>query len=107
MTAFRSALFLAAFACTSAAFSNGLTSYKPDPSELRDAYKRADSIPELYSSKALNVGLGPHWYAGNQKVWFQVNGANGARNYKTVSESGGEPQPLFDHKRLAEALTTK
>ena len=106
-TAFRSAVLLASFACSAAAFSSGLNAYKPNPTEVRDAYKRADAIRELYTGKALNIGFTPHWYAGSQKLWFQSDGPNGVRHYLTVSETGGDPQPLFDHKRLAQALTTK
>ncbi|HWD38919.1 MAG TPA: prolyl oligopeptidase family serine peptidase [Fimbriimonas sp.] len=90
-----------------AASAAHLSNYKPSPAELREAYRRADSLRLLYGNKSFNLTVTPHWYDGNHQFWYESEGIGGTRKFISVDETTGASKPLFDHEKMASALSSQ
>ncbi len=74
------------------------------PNDIADAYKRADALPGLIRGKTQNVTLAVNWIGGNA-LWYRAERDSGTSEYMCVTAKG-ERRPLFDHKRLADKLSS-
>lgn len=78
--------------------------YRPSPTEVRENYRKAQSLRSLYSNKALNLNLQANWYDSGKRLWYRRDTAPERTEFVSVNCDSGERKPLFDHKRFAEAL---
>lgn len=87
----------------SAVAQRKLSPYVPDAKALISSYKRADEI-----GRGVNVykaALTPNWLQKGDKLWYVIRLAGGKIEYLLVDCPTGKKAPLFDLKRLAEALS--
>ncbi|MFT5778888.1 MAG: dipeptidyl-peptidase-4, partial [Crocinitomicaceae bacterium] len=72
----------------------------------KDAYTRAVSYlnKNLIDKKVFNLSINPHWMPDNVGLWFETQ-SYGIREYKKISFPKNKISPLFDHKKLAGALS--
>ncbi len=82
-----------------------LVNYLPNPTELAEAYKRADRLPKEFAGKACMTRLEPHWLLGGKQFWFRQENADGTFTFQKVDSPTGTIAPAFDHDRLAKALS--
>jgi dipeptidyl-peptidase-4 len=73
----------------------------------QDDYKRAVSFMyDNYNNKtAFNLNTNTNWFKDKSGIWF-IEYSKQAKVYKTVSFSGYKVEALFDHDKLAAALST-
>lgn len=106
LTVIRSPLIALGLVVVASALA-GSRPYRPGPAELRESYRRADAIRGLYTGKALNLSLTPHWYDHDKRFWFEVELKGGGHRYSSVDEATGLIAPAFDQARLAGALAVQ
>jgi dipeptidyl aminopeptidase/acylaminoacyl peptidase len=72
----------------------------------QDDYKRAVSFMYAnYNNKtAFNLYTQVNWFEDNSGLWF-IDHSKQGKSYKTVAFKNGKTELLFDHQKLAEALT--
>lgn len=70
-----------------------------------DDYRRAYELRDRYSMKNVwNAGVSPRWIDGTDKFHYAVDTPEG-RRYKLVDAAKGKCDALFDHGRLAKAIS--
>jgi len=67
-------------------------------------YKRAFSLNEKFKDKVFYSGVNPQWIGKSNTFWYVSNTPEG-RVYTLVNALKKTKKPLFDHQKLAEALT--
>ena len=67
-------------------------------------YKRAFSLNEKFKDKVFYSGVNPQWIGKSNTFWY-VSNTPEARVYTFVNALKKTKKPLFDHQKLAEALT--
>lgn len=67
-------------------------------------YKRAFSLNEKFRDKVFYSGVNPQWIGKGHTFWYVSNTPEG-RIYTLVDALKKTKKPLFDHQKLAEALT--
>lgn len=68
-------------------------------------YNRAYAAPKVFSARNVYYSnVRPVWY-GDKPVFWYVRETPDGRQYVTVDAATKKRTPLFDHKKLAEALT--
>ncbi len=82
-----------------------LAPYRPTTAELAAAYARADTIGREWTSQTSMLRLEPNWLDGGKAFWYRKDGENDAAEFVRVDSATGAKAPLFDAKRLAEALS--
>ena len=72
----------------------------------QDHYKRAVSFMyDNYNNKtAFNLSTTVHWFEDNSGIWF-IDYSKEGKTYKTVNFKSKKVEELFDHARVAEALS--
>ncbi|MBJ7881516.1 S9 family peptidase [Gelidibacter salicanalis] len=72
----------------------------------QDDYKRAVSfMPDNLNNKTVfNLHTDVHWFKDNSGIWF-VDYSKAGKSYKTVSFKNNKVNPLFDHDKVAQALS--
>ncbi|AIE84209.1 S9 family peptidase [Fimbriimonas ginsengisoli] len=77
---------------------------KPPASEIRESYRRANGLRQLYNSNAYKLSIDPHWYADGTRFWYRNDLREGKKEFIGVLAESGQRGPAFDHERLAAAL---
>lgn len=74
--------------------------------DLTARYDRAVSFlwENLHNKRIYNLWIEPQWYADSSGFWYTTQSAEG-KAYWQVTWNNVQKQPLFDHERLANALT--
>lgn len=67
-------------------------------------YKRAFSLNEKFRDKVFYSGVNPQWIGKGHTFWY-VSNTPETRVYTLVNALKKTKKPLFDHQKLAEALT--
>lgn len=67
-------------------------------------YKRAFSLNEKFKDKVFYSGVNPQWIGKSNTFWY-VSNTPESRVYTLVNALKKTKKPLFDHQKLAEALT--
>lgn len=69
-------------------------------------YERATSLAQRTENKVFRHAIKPNWLLGQQRFWYRV--PTGATNHEfvLVDSNAGTRRPMFDHARLASALTS-
>ncbi|MBN2766354.1 MAG: DPP IV N-terminal domain-containing protein [Paludibacteraceae bacterium] len=67
-------------------------------------YKRAFSLNEKFRDKVFYSGISPHWIGKSNTFWYISNTPEG-RIYTLVDVNKKTKKTLFDHQKLASALT--
>ncbi|MES1227562.1 MAG: hypothetical protein ABUL72_02765, partial [Armatimonadota bacterium] len=75
----------------------------PTAEQMADRYKRADALRQQTAGKVTGLELRPNWYQEGKRFWFSWDG-EGKTSYISVDSRSGARQPLFDAKRLADAI---
>jgi len=70
-----------------------------------DDYRRADALPQLTRNKVVRDRVQPQWAAAAPCFWYRNDLPEGRREYVLVDAEQAVRQRLFDHDRLAEALS--
>lgn len=71
----------------------------------RADYERANNLRALTENKVFRHPVQPQWLPGSTQFWYQVKTGTNAHEFIFVDAEKGERKPLFDHARLAKALT--
>lgn len=69
-------------------------------------YKRANNLQEQFSGKALNVVDNSTWIGDTHHLWYRKT-VKGGHKFVWVSAESQERHAAFNHKRLAETLSTR
>ncbi len=85
--------------------SVSLTRFSPSPDEVRQAYDRADKLPDLLKGKAFKLKITPHWYDKDRRFWYRNDLKDGAKEFIVVETTKGRRMAAFDQGRLAESLS--
>lgn len=81
-----------------------LTPYKPTADELRENYRRADTVGNQAAGQVLNLNVSFVWI-GNDAVAFRKQTAVGVHEFVKVPVKSPKESPLFDHVKLAKSLS--
>jgi dipeptidyl aminopeptidase/acylaminoacyl peptidase len=84
---------------------NVLPKYAPSAQELKDAYERADKFGSATAGKVFKERIAPHWFANDTCFWYRNDNRGGTKEFILVEAAKGTRKPVFDHAKLAEALT--
>ncbi len=76
----------------------------PSESELRESYKRSETISREISSRVFNLRVEPNWLKNGKFMWFVDRKDKDRRVYQMVDTATGKVAPAFDHTKLAQAL---
>lgn len=68
-------------------------------------YDRAKGLFQLFRDKVFRDKIEPHWFDDNSKFWYRVQTSPTEYEYILVDTETGTRNPVFDHARLAQALT--
>jgi dipeptidyl-peptidase 4 len=69
-----------------------------------DDYQRADAFRQKhFQEKSQNLYVNPQWFRDSTGVWYRLEG-EGTLTYQKVAFPGLDPEPAFDHERLAQAI---
>lgn len=68
-------------------------------------YERSNKLFQLTRDKVFKSRVVPHWLAGDKRFWYRNDLAGGAREFVSVNVGLGKREPVFDHARLAAALS--
>ncbi len=72
-----------------------------------DDYNRAYALGRKYNYGHVdNARPNPQWIDGTHRFWY-INEKAGENTYTLVDADSRKPQPLFDHKMLAKAVSDK
>ncbi len=75
------------------------------PAQMAERYRRAAAIQaQRNDGWLLNETIVPHWIPGTDQVWY-VRQTPSGRRYLVVDAPTGAKSDLFDHDKLAAALT--
>lgn len=83
----------------------GFSSHSLFAQGTRADYERAAQLRQLTEKKVLNLTLQPHWLTNQARFWYRRELPEGKSQFVWVDAESGQRHPLFDHSRLAEALT--
>ena len=75
------------------------------PTDLREAYRRADRLRRQWSGKVYRAGVEPHWLSGGSRFWYVNRLPKSQREYVLVDAKKGERKLAFDHARLTTAFS--
>ena len=92
---------LFAVALLAVAVGVGAQAYRPTPTELAAAYKRADALNA--DGKTLNLTLAVTW-VGDDALWYRQAQPQNRHQFVVVYLKAKTKAPLFDHSALAKAL---
>jgi len=70
-----------------------------------DDYRRADDLPQRTRGKVFRDRVQPHWATGAPRFWYRNDLSEDRREFVYVDAEQGARRRLFDHDRLAEALS--
>jgi dipeptidyl aminopeptidase/acylaminoacyl peptidase len=87
---------LSALALSSAAPTQG----------TRADYERAAELSRRWRGTVARSGIEPQWIGSGATFWYRVDLGAGRRGFVFVDPASGERRPLFDHERLAAALSS-
>src|SRR5689334_2243055 len=71
--------------------------YEPSPQQRGPRPTEADRL-------VFKMRIAPHWFDGDDRLWYRNDLAGGAREFIMVDAARGTRGPAFDHARLAAAL---
>src|SRR5262245_15383048 len=70
-------------------------------------YERSAKLRSLTQNKVTRERVDANWLGDKHRFWYRVDLAAGANEYVLVDAESGKKEPLFDHAKLATALTKK
>jgi dienelactone hydrolase len=78
--------------------------YQPTQEEVAESYRRADRVGRMATNRAFKLSLSPTW-VGDRHLWYRNDLKDGVREYVLVDAEKAAKRPMFDHQRLAAALS--
>lgn len=82
--------------------------YKPTKEEILERYKKAAfSDSTINRGKIFNLTVQPVWLEDGKEFWYRRAFKDSVREYILVNAVTGKKQPLFNHAKLADALSKK
>lgn len=70
-------------------------------------YERANSLGRRVAGKVVRTLTRPNWIANSSKFWYRVELGETRHEYILVDPSVPVRRPVFDHAKMAQALTQK
>lgn len=101
----RRVVLFTALLCCSQSWAQ-LTPYKPTPDELKENYRRGPTIGNQAAARVLNLNVAFHWI-GSEAVAFRKQTEVGIHEFVKVSVKSPKESPLFNHEKLAKALSAE
>jgi dipeptidyl aminopeptidase/acylaminoacyl peptidase len=68
-------------------------------------YERAEMLAAKTRGTVFKDRVRAHWLADGRRFWYRNELPGGLREYRLVEAATGERRPVFDHARLADALS--
>ena len=75
-------------------------------SAAHPAYERVENLRGRFANKVFRAEVKPTWLPGDTRFWYRVQTGATAYEYVMVDAAAGTRAVAFDHKNLAEALTS-
>ncbi|MGN6494738.1 MAG: DPP IV N-terminal domain-containing protein [Agriterribacter sp.] len=91
--------------CYTAPAQQSFPAYTPDREQMLERYRfAAFSDSTINRGKIFNTTVQANWLNNGKSFWYRRAFKDSVREYVMVTAATGKRKPLFDHKRLAEAL---
>ena len=83
-----------------------LPAYMPSRYEMLDRYRFAmQSDSTINRGKIFNTSIQANWLKGGKEFWYRKAFKDSVRAYILVDAASGKKKPLFNHEKLATALS--
>jgi len=97
--------FLLIGLCSAMISLHAQQAYQPNHQELIHSYQHAALLDSTASKKVFRSSVRPQWTTDGKSFWYRINTSENTWEYLLVDLTARTKNSVFDHRRLADALS--